>query len=196
MPMTLLSQKVNYIPILAYTWEVKSELYSGEVDFDEICDTCDSVKDIKITELERRIKELEAEREELKARLERLEKTADFLRKELNSLELKTALSEKAVPLKEIVREFTSTPEGRKLWEKAWQERAVEWEKMVKEGKMSRIKFYRLLNGMDQATLAKKLGTSQPNISRLERVGYNVPVRTLKKLARIFNVEIKELIGE
>jgi len=126
----------------------------------------------------------------------KLKKLVRFLKDELRALELKTALDEKAVPLKEMVEVFTSTPEGKRAWERAWKEQHEEWEELLRQGKMSRIKYYRLLNGMDQKTLAKKLGTAQPNISRIERVGYNVPTKTLKKLAKIFGVRMEDLIGD
>ncbi len=104
----------------------------------------------------------------------KLKKLVQFLKDELRALELRTALDEKAIPLKEMVEEFTSTPEGKRAWERAWKEQHEEWEELLRQGKMSRIKYYRLINGMDQKTLARTFGTAQPNISRIERVGYNV----------------------
>ena len=44
----------------------------------------------------------------------KLRKLVKFLKNELRALELKTALDEKAVPLKEMIKEFTSIPEGGK----------------------------------------------------------------------------------
>jgi ribosome-binding protein aMBF1 (putative translation factor) len=95
-----------------------------------------------------------------------------------------------------MVREVTSTPEGKRAWEAAWKEQFSEWKELVKQGKMSRIKYHRLINGIDQITLAKRLGTAQPNISRIERPGYNVPTKTLKQLAKIFKVRMEDLIGD
>lgn len=151
-------------------------------DLDEICETCDSVKDREI--------------EQLKAENKKLSKLVEFLRREVRSLELKTALEAKAVPLKAIVEDVTSTPEGKRAWEAAWKEQFSEWKELVKQGKMSRIKYHRLINGIDQITLAKRLGTAQPNISRIERPGYNVPTKTLKQLAKIFKVRMEDLIGD
>jgi len=65
----------------------------------------------------------------------------------------------------------------------------------MEAGAISRVKYYRLVNGMDQKTLAERLGTVQPNVSRIERPGYNVPVVKLKKIAKIFNVKMEDLIG-
>jgi ribosome-binding protein aMBF1 (putative translation factor) len=134
--------------------------------------------------------------EQLKAENKKLSKLVEFLRREVRSLELKTALEAKAVPLKAIVEDVTSTPEGKRAWEAAWKEQFSEWKELVKQGKMSRIKYHRLINGIDQITLAKRLGTAQPNISRIERPGYNVPTKTLKQLAKIFKVRMEDLIGD
>jgi ribosome-binding protein aMBF1 (putative translation factor) len=149
---------------------------------DDICEICDSIKDKEI--------------EELKNENKKLMKLVEFLKAEIHSLELKTALTEKAVPFKKIIKEFTSTPAGKTAWQEAWDERSDEWKKLIQQGKISRIKYYRLINGMDQATLAKKLKTAQPNICRIERPGYNVPIITLEKLAKIFKVKKGDLIGD
>lgn len=126
----------------------------------------------------------------------KLNKVIAFLKKEMESLSLKTALDEKAIPLKDVIKEFTSTPEGKAAWQNAWDERAEEWKELVAAGKMSPVKYHRFINGMDQAALAKKLGTAQPNISRIERPGYNIPIKTLEKLAKIFKVKKGDLIEE
>ena len=151
-------------------------------NLDEICETCESIKDAEI--------------EKLKSENRQLKKLVDFLRSEVKSLELKTALSEKAVPLKNMVGEFTATPEGQKSWEKTWKDQFEEWRELMNKGKMSRIKYYRLISGIDQITLAKRLDTAQPNISRIEKIGYNVPSKTLKTLAKIFSVKMEDLIGD
>jgi len=169
----------------SFRWIISAKTVAGLIPFsrmDEICDTCDSIKDIKLKKLEKENKELK--------------KLVAFWQSETQSLTLKTALEVKAVPLDKIVAEVTSTPEGKKAWEETWKEQFSEWQELVKQGKMSRIKYYRLVNGIDQKTLAEKLGTAQPNISRIERVGYNVPSKTLKKLAEIFNVKTGGLIGD
>ncbi len=174
-------EKIKYIPGPQFQWRMPSQIRST-LSKDEICEICESVKDKEI--------------EQLKTENKKLKKFAEFLKTEIQSLELKTALSEKAIPLKKIVKEFTSTHEGKDAWQKAWNERDGEWKKLVATGKMSRIKYYRLLKGIDQVTLANKLGTAQPNISRIEKVGYNVPTNTLKQLTKIFDVKLEDLIGD
>jgi len=56
--------------------------------------------------------------------------------------------------------------------------------------------FYNLLllrkeKGMTQAELAKKIGTSQSNVARLERGQQNFTVETLDKIAKVFGKELK-----
>lgn len=66
----------------------------------------------------------------------------------------------------------------------------------VEDGKISKIKYHRIISKLTQKELAEKMKTSQPNIVRLEGVGYKtkISISTLKKLGKIFNVDFKELI--
>lgn len=179
--MSLISEKIRYTPKPRFQWQMPPQTFPA-LNRDEVCDICESIKDTEI--------------ENLKAENKKLKKLIGFLKGEVDSLELKTALTARAVPIKNIVREVTSTPEGKEAWEKAWKEQFDEWKELVQQGKMSKMKYYRLINGIDQITLAKRLGTAQPNISRIERPGYNVPTKTLKQLAKIFNVRLEDLIGD
>ena len=76
---------------------------------------------------------------------------------------------------------------GRKILEQEW------WQS-VQTGEMSKIKYYRLINNMDQKALAEKMGTKQANISRIEQIGYKPRIKTLERLAKIFNLSLKDLI--
>jgi DNA-binding XRE family transcriptional regulator len=181
MPMSLSYEKIKYTPTPDFKWKIPSKIIS-ELSSDDICEACDSL--------------LKEENKKLKAENDGLKKLVTFWKSEAQSLTLKTALEAKAVPLDKMVAEVTSTPEGKAAWEEAWKEQFNEWQELVKQGKMSRIKYYRLINGIDQKTLAEKLGTAQPNISRIERVGYNVPTKTLKKIAEIFDAKVEDLVGE
>jgi len=179
--MSYYSDKITYKPTHDFKWQMPQKTLTID-DLDEICETCDSIKG--------------KENRKLKTANTKLKKLVNFLEEEIRTLELKTAVSEKAVPLKKIVKEFTSTPEGKRAWQEAWDERAEEWLQLANKGKISKVKYYRLINGMDQATLAKKLKTAQPNICRIEKPGYNVPVKTLDRLAKIFKVKKGDLIGD
>lgn len=77
--------------------------------------------------------------------------------------------------------------EGRKILEQEW------WQS-VQTGEMSKIKYYRLINNMDQKALAEKMGTKQANISRIEQIGYKPRIKTLERLAETFNLSPKDLI--
>lgn len=176
--------KFTYSLKVPFHWIITDDTTAAlipAIRLDEICATCDSIKDKEIAMLEKKNSELT--------------KLLEFWRNEAHTLTLKTALDAKAVPLEEMVAEVTSTPEGKKAWDEAWKEQFAKWRCQVEAGAISRVKYYRLINGMDQKTLAQKLGTAQPNVSRIERPGYNVPVVTLKKLAKIFKVKAEDLIG-
>jgi DNA-binding XRE family transcriptional regulator len=182
MPMIPIQEKIKYPFASSYNWILPFPSKITLDELEDVCKTCDSIKD-------KEIKKLKPENEKLK-------KLVKFLRSEIETLELKTALSEKAISLKDMVNEFTSTQEGKIAWEKAWENQFIEWHELMKQGKMSQIKYYRLINGIDQKTLAEKLRTAQPNISRIEKPKYNVPAKTLKKLAEIFGVKVEDLIGD
>ena len=56
----------------------------------------------------------------------------------------------------------------------------------------TQIKVLREQHGLKQGELAKMVGTKQTGISRIESVNYSAwNIRTLKKLARAFNVRLK-----
>jgi len=184
MPLISKQGRLKYLGKAPFRWILTDETTAALIPtarLDEICATYDSIKDKEIEKLEKKNSELR--------------KLLDFWRNEAQSLTFKTALTAKAVPLEDMVAEVTSTPEGEKAWDEARKKQNEEWQSQMEAGAISRVKYYRLLNGIDQKTLAEKLGTAQPNVSRLERPGYNVPVVKLKKLAKIFNVKMEDLIG-
>ena len=180
MPMRSI-ETTRYTTAPLFKWRMPEKVLSI-LDLDQICETCDSIKDSEI--------------QKLKKENEKLLSLIEFLQEEIKSFELKTALNEKAISLKEMVKEFTSTPDGQSALQEAFKERVKEWKQLVNLGQMSRIKYYRLIKGMDQKTLADRLGTAQPNISRIERPGYNIPTKTLKQLNKIFRVKKEDLIGD
>jgi len=94
----------------------------------------------------------------------------------------------------DIITRYTSTDSGKKAMQKAEDDLHRELYQEVLDGKLNRIKYYRLLNNMDQKTLAQLSGIKQPNISRLERPGYTADRATYNKLAKVFNINYKELL--
>ncbi|OHE23155.1 MAG: hypothetical protein A2Z43_02660 [Syntrophobacterales bacterium RBG_19FT_COMBO_59_10] len=64
----------------------------------------------------------------------------------------------------------------------------------IKEGKVNRIRGYRVLRKLTQKQLSRMTGIPQPSIARMEKSGYEPQNPTLKKLASVLNVDFKELI--
>lgn len=75
-----------------------------------------------------------------------------------------------------------------------WEQFKVDLQEEVVENKISKIKYYRIISKLTQKQLAEKLGTQQPNIVRIEKIGYKTDIDTLKKLGEIFRVNYKELL--
>ncbi|HEY3203350.1 MAG TPA: helix-turn-helix transcriptional regulator [Thermoanaerobaculia bacterium] len=65
----------------------------------------------------------------------------------------------------------------------------------AEEGKISKIRAWRIMRGMDQGALAARAGMTQPEISRAERVGQTPRMKgeTLKRIADALQVRIDEL---
>ncbi len=135
--------KIRYVDKTSFYWDFSSNIFSQYVPLSDLSKRCESCKSNNNDEV-------------IRIENEKLKKLVAFLKHELQSLELKTAVTEKAVPLEKVVKEFTSTQEGKKAWELAWKEQVEEWDKLLKSGKISRKKYKRLINVMDQAALNKK----------------------------------------
>lgn len=54
-----------------------------------------------------------------------------------------------------------------------------------------KVSHLRRIKKMSQATLAKKVGTTQSNIARLESGNENFTIQTLSRVARALDVELK-----
>ena len=130
----------------------------------------------------------------LKAENKKLKKMVEFLQQEVGVLQLKTLTKEKAVSFADVYKSVVTSPEDIKEWEQAWKEQHTEWQELVENKKMSKIKYYRLVLGLDQNQLADKLNIKQPNMARLEKVGHTPRVETLKKIADVLSVTVEDLI--
>lgn len=60
---------------------------------------------------------------------------------------------------------------------------------------MSRFKDLRIARGLTQVQLAKKLGTSQQTISRVEFNDEMVPTEILIKASKFYNVSVDYILG-
>jgi len=101
---------------------------------------------------------------------------------------------EDLIDINDVIAKYTSTPKGKKAMQRAEDELHRELYQEVLAGRLNRIKYYRLVNNMDQKTLSELSGIMQPNISRLEKRGYTGDAKTYKKLARVFKIPYKELL--
>ena len=100
----------------------------------------------------------------------------------------------KLTTIDDLIAKYTSTPEGKTLWNEANDELKQELYAEVVAGKLNKVKYYRLINNMDQITLAKLTGIKQPNISRIEQRGYEADSSTYKKIAKVFRIDYRELL--
>ena len=66
----------------------------------------------------------------------------------------------------------------------------------AERGEISRIRAWRIVRGLDQATLALRAHMTQPEVSRAERLGQAAKMKgeTLKRLARALQVGIDDLL--
>jgi DNA-binding Xre family transcriptional regulator len=65
----------------------------------------------------------------------------------------------------------------------------------AEQGKISKIRAYRVFRRMDQVDLAARAGMTQPEISRAERLGQvpRMKGETLRRIARALQVRIDDL---
>jgi len=94
------------------------------------------------------------------------------------------------ISLEDFVEKHLSPAEKKMMWEDFKKEL---WQEVV-DNKISKIKYYRIINKLTQTELARKLHMKQPNIARFEKVGYIPDISTLKKLGEVFSINYKELL--
>lgn len=89
--------------------------------------------------------------------------------------------TQKAVDFQEYLAERLKNPKFRKYYDEYGKQLEIAYQilQLRKQKKMS------------QAELAKKLGTKQSNIARIEAGQQNLTTDTLQKIASIFNRELK-----
>ncbi len=94
----------------------------------------------------------------------------------------------------DLITKYTATDAGKKAFQQAQEELHAELRQDVLTGKLNKVKYYRLINSMDQKTLSGLTGIKQSNLSRVERAGYTADIDTYKKIAEVFNIDYKELL--
>jgi DNA-binding XRE family transcriptional regulator len=112
----------------------------------------------------------------------------------LSSWRITRIVGETPVRIERMITELRSTPQGEAAWNQANQEREDYLQAAVAAGRMSKIKYYRIKQGLTQKQLANAIGTRQSNIARYERASYKAGRRTLEKVSRALGVSLAELL--
>ena len=94
------------------------------------------------------------------------------------------------ISLEDFIGDHLSPSEQKLMWKDFKKEL---WQEVV-DKKISKIKYYRIINKLTQTELARKLNMKQPNIVRLEKAGYAPDISTLKRLGEVFSIDYKELL--
>lgn len=64
----------------------------------------------------------------------------------------------------------------------------------IQRGELNPIRGWRIIREMDQIELSKATGIRQPNLSRMEQVGANTSISSLRKIAKALKISPKELL--
>ncbi len=93
---------------------------------------------------------------------------------------------QKATDFQEYLKEQLKDPKFKKYFDKYSIQLNIGYQifKLRKKKKMS------------QATLAKKIGTKQSNIARMEAGDQNFSINMLQKIAQVFNKDLKISFGK
>ena len=148
---------------------------------------------MELTNLRAENKNLRAENMELTRELAELLVKNSGQRKQYEHLLDAHLKDEPAISLDNFIDTYLTDDEKKQLTQ-SQEILKDQWRQLVESGQMSKIKYYRLLNNMDQKALADKMAMKQSNISRLEQVGYKPRIKTLENLAATFNISPKDLI--
>lgn len=88
---------------------------------------------------------------------------------------------QKLIPWRTLKKELLANPEVKRVYDELGPEYAL----------INRLIELRISQGLTQKQLAKKLGTKQSAISRLERGNLSTTLRSFYKIARALNAELK-----
>lgn len=106
-------------------------------------------------------------------------------------------LPEGAATFKEVMtRIYAKDPERKKRDMDFHKKTFVAFAEQVKAGTLNPIRFARMKAGLDQRELARRIGTSASHLVRIEKVGANPRLSTLRKIATALSIPIKELVHE
>jgi len=93
---------------------------------------------------------------------------------------------QKTVDFQEYLAEKLKNPKFRKYYDEYGKQLEIAYQ----------ILLLRKKKKMSQAALAKKIGTKQSNIARMETGDQNFSINTLQKIAEAFNQDLKVSFGK
>ena len=93
---------------------------------------------------------------------------------------------QKAVDFQEYLAEKLENPKFKKYYDEYGKQLEIAYQ----------ILLLRKKKRMSQAVLAKKIGTKQSNIARMEAGNQNFSIDTLQKIAQVFNKDLKVSFGK
>lgn len=106
-------------------------------------------------------------------------------------------LQEGAATLKEVLADIYSKDSEREKRDMVFKKQMFARMKgYVKNGKMSPIKYARIINKVDQKELARRLGMKASNLCRMEKPGKSHTEITLKRVAKALSIPVGDLIHE
>jgi DNA-binding Xre family transcriptional regulator len=99
--------------------------------------------------------------------------------------------------LKKVLAEIYSKDPERKKRDMVFKKKMfAQMKEYVKTGKMSPIKYARIINKVDQKELARRLGMKASNLCRMEKPGKNHTTITLQRVAKALSIPVGDLIHE
>ncbi len=106
-------------------------------------------------------------------------------------------LPEGVATFKDVMTRIYAKNQERKKRDMEFHKKTFEgFANQVKAGTLNPIRFARMKAGLDQRELARRIGTSASHLVRIEKVGANPRLSTLRKIAIALSTPIKELLHE
>jgi DNA-binding XRE family transcriptional regulator len=106
-------------------------------------------------------------------------------------------LPEGVATFKDVMTRIYAKDQERKKRDMEFHKKTFEgFANQVKAGTLNPIRFERMKAGMDQRELARRIGTSASHLVRIEKVGANPRLSTLRKIADALSIPIEELVHE
>jgi len=92
---------------------------------------------------------------------------------------------EKATDFEDVLKEHLKDPEFKKYFDEFGKQLEISYQMLLMRKKAK----------MSQATLAKKIGTTQSNVARMEAGNQNFTLSMLTRIANVFGKELEVSFG-